>query len=628
MSPTPVASATLHSSPSEHDARVLAEQVRVLYANARTGILATVINASIAYAIMLPVAPAPLFSLWFAFLLVVAAGRYADIALYRRAAASPAKNVAGDEGVFAVRWLRRFTLGALLSGSSWGVLGAWFLQTATVEYQVLITILMIGFAAGGIAFFSVRWQVYLAFMLPILLPFSLVLLFNMGNPYNYIGLMALLFIAILVPASRHLNKVMLGGILHQFASDALAAKVSKSNAELAARQVELQSEIGARIATQAAMIASNDRLQMHFQQNPLAVIEWDAGLRITDWNPAAQKIFGYTAEQMIGRDGIDHIVAANSRNQARALWGSILRKKTTAPRFIFSNLRENGTTITCEWFVTPLIDTRGEVVSIVGLAEDISRHAELERMKNEFISTVNHELRTPLTSIMGTLSLLKEEVVGKLTPAQKKLLAIASDNSEQLQQLLGNMLDLESVGSNKMTLNLGDIGAQALLETAVIKAGSIVKHLHGRCEILPDADALALHVDNEKIVKVVAHLISNAAKFSPANSPITLAFEQRGGAVRLSVSDRGSGVPPDFRDRIFNKFAQADSADTRAIGGTGLGLAMCKAIAEQHGGSIGFHDREGGGSVFYLDLPVDVRSHAPRDARSLRPLLPTPPLVH
>jgi signal transduction histidine kinase len=105
-------------------------------------------------------------------------------------------------------------------------------------------------------------------------------------------------------------------------------------------------------------------------------------------------------------------------------------------------------------------------------------------------------------------------------------------------------------------------------------------------------------------MQVVTNLVSNAAKFSPEAGKVEVSMRCDGARVRVSVEDRGSGIPPEFRGRIFGRFAQADSVYTRKKGGTGLGLAISKRLTELMGGSIGFEDREGGGTCFYFELPV------------------------
>jgi signal transduction histidine kinase len=242
--------------------------------------------------------------------------------------------------------------------------------------------------------------------------------------------------------------------------------------------------------------------------------------------------------------------------------------------------------------------TRAQVQA---LAEE---RIQVERLKSEFVATVSHELRTPLTSIRGALGLLAGGVAGELPPAAKQLVGIAHGNGERLARLVDDLLDLEKVESGRMAFELQPVELQALLASGRAQAEGHAGPRGVALELVQPARPVHVLGDADRLHQVLANLLSNAVKFSSAGQAVTVRLEAEGGEVRLSVEDRGPGVPPAFRERLFEKFAQADGSDARARGGTGLGLSISRALARGMGGSLEYAPREGGGSVFRLRLPA------------------------
>jgi signal transduction histidine kinase len=233
----------------------------------------------------------------------------------------------------------------------------------------------------------------------------------------------------------------------------------------------------------------------------------------------------------------------------------------------------------------------------------LEEQRRLERLKDEFISIVSHELRTPLTAIHGSLGLVSEGRAGVLPPKAGQLVDIAYRNSQRLVRLATDLLDLQKIESGSLTFDVRSHPVAGLLEAAVEANqpyGSRFEVALVLGEVPKDVQVL---VDADRVMQVLTNLLSNAAKFSPPHERVVLGAERRGTEVRVSVADHGPGIPRDFRDRIFQRFAQADSSTTRPREGTGLGLSISKAIVEHLGGRIGFESQEGAGTTFFIDLP-------------------------
>lgn len=250
----------------------------------------------------------------------------------------------------------------------------------------------------------------------------------------------------------------------------------------------------------------------------------------------------------------------------------------------------------------PLFAANGQKIGAVLAMHDITERKRVERLQREFVSTVSHELRTPLTSITGALALICADVMGKVPDPLRELLDIANQNSRRLGALINDLLDMDKLNAGKMRFALSTQPLQPLLEQALRDNQSYAERhntrylLHGDTSALVRVDALRLH-------QVLSNLLSNAAKFTPAGETVEVSIEAGDEQVRISIHDKGPGIAAAFRERVFQKFAQADSSDTRQQGGTGLGLAISKELIEYMDGQIGFDSQPGQGACFWIELP-------------------------
>ncbi len=234
---------------------------------------------------------------------------------------------------------------------------------------------------------------------------------------------------------------------------------------------------------------------------------------------------------------------------------------------------------------------------------DISERKELERMKDEFVSTVSHELRTPLTSVSGALKLLSSGVVGDVVSERLELVRIAEVNCDRLTRLIDDILELEKLDAGRLELHRTALDAHLLSSklTDALQATAKLAEVSLLVEGKASEDVLA---DGHRITQVLANLVSNAIKFSPRGGSVRICLADRPGRVHFAVHDSGPGIPMDKRDRLFVRFQQLDATDGRPKGGTGLGLAIAKELVVQHGGDIGVESSPGAGSVFWFELPT------------------------
>jgi len=239
-------------------------------------------------------------------------------------------------------------------------------------------------------------------------------------------------------------------------------------------------------------------------------------------------------------------------------------------------------------------------VSMRCIFRDITHRKEIERMKNEFIATVSHELRTPLTAIHGSLGAIAGGIGGEVPPRVKTLTELARKNSARLIRMINDFLDVEKMESGRMEFHIKPVEFMSLIENAIDTTRSFGDKFGVKYVLKEKIPGAMVNSDGDRIVQVVTNLLSNAAKFSRPDTDVNISVTRNDAYLKVEVADRGSGIPEEFRPRIFQKFAQASKGD-RA--GTGLGLSISKAIIERLGGSIGFESQINKGSTFYFELP-------------------------
>jgi signal transduction histidine kinase/ligand-binding sensor domain-containing protein len=253
--------------------------------------------------------------------------------------------------------------------------------------------------------------------------------------------------------------------------------------------------------------------------------------------------------------------------------------------------------------MTLSLRTRQLEKSLTEIAKANKELKRLDKLKDEFISTVSHELRTPLTSIRGAIGLVAQNVIPMGSEAYRQLVDTALHNCERLSQLINDLLDVQKFEAGKFVLQLKPVELTELCQQAVHGIQSYALRYQVPLELqLPQGSAAMTLADPLRLRQVLDNLLSNAVKFSTAGKPVVLRMLVQAEFIRLEVVDQGQGIADSFKPRIFEKFSQADSSDSRSKEGTGLGLTICKKIIESHGGQIGFDSTEHVGTTFWIRL--------------------------
>jgi two-component system, OmpR family, sensor histidine kinase VicK len=328
--------------------------------------------------------------------------------------------------------------------------------------------------------------------------------------------------------------------------------------------------------------------------------------RLTFINEAGARALGYQPEQLTGRDIHDVIHHSHadgtpySKITSPILQG--MRRQETVRMGDEVFWRADGTSIPVEYTASPLIED-GRISGMVVAFQDISERLRLARMKDEFISTVSHELRTPLTSLRASLGLISSGALDKRPEKQKQMVDMAITNCDRLVRLVNDILDFDKVEKGRLPLRRVPVEAVDLLR----RAADVAYASAGEAGIAFKIEAVPAVViaDEDRVLQVLNELVLNAIKFSPRNTQIKLSAQPKGeNEVCIAVEDQGQGIAREKLEHIFDRFQQGDASDTRALGGTGLGLALCRSIIDQHDGKIWAESTPGRGSKFFFTLPA------------------------
>jgi len=356
--------------------------------------------------------------------------------------------------------------------------------------------------------------------------------------------------------------------------------------------------------SQLALMEREQLLRTLFELSPIGILltGFKSGQNY-DVNAALLEHSGYTHTELLALDYWDATPIDYVHQTQQAI--NELKEHGRFGPVEQEFIRKDGTRFPVI-FQGVLVERAGSEPLVWSLVEDISERRKIDRMKNEFISTVSHELRTPLTSISGSLGLIAGGVFGPLPEKVKTMVSIAARNSDQLRHLIDDLLDMEKLVSGNIDLRMHSQNISAIIQDSLDRASTYAVDRKVSLRFENHHPSIKAVLDARRLGQAIDNLLSNAIKFSPHKAEVVVLTHLHDGFFRIEVTDYGIGIPEAFRSRIFEKFAQADSSDTRGRGGTGLGLAITREIMHQMGGGVGFKSTEGYGSTFWLDIKPDV----------------------
>jgi PAS domain S-box-containing protein len=363
------------------------------------------------------------------------------------------------------------------------------------------------------------------------------------------------------------------------------------------------------------------RLAAIVQSSEDAIYAVDLDDVITDWNQGAERLYGYTAQEFIGQP-LTMLIPPECREREKGILER-LRRGERANHYETLRLRKDGSVVDVSLTVSPIVNVQGQAIGTSRIARDITERKRAEeeiraayerestaraeaeeanRLRDEFLASLSHELRSPLNSILGWASMLMDKRLDEEGTAHA--LKVIYRNARAQNQLIGDLLDVSRIIMGKLRLDVIVVDLVPIINAAidVVHPAADAKEIKLISALDPAAGPMS--GDADRLQQVVWNLLSNAVKFTPAGGQVLVRLERADADVKLTVSDTGVGIEPEFLPFVFDRFRQSGSDTTRAHGGLGLGLAIVRHLVELHGGTVSAASRgRGQGATFTVTFP-------------------------
>ena len=552
-----------HENMTSHNLAIMAEQTSQIYAAVNKSIIATVINSIILTFVLWPVIEHNILLIWLFSILFVSLLR--SFLAYRFNKTSPA----ADE---IYSWNQRFLVGSITASLIWGASSVWLFPADDLARQVFLAFVIGGMAAGAIIGLSyIKLAIY-SFLYLTLVPLLLRFYFSGTELSIEMGTMISLYLIVLLQSAKqsHIKSI---------------------------QNISMRIE---NIEQKRALNKSERRYKVLLETASDSFFLYDLNGKFLDVNNQACQSLGYTRDELLTMS-VSDIGEENDTEHPDLTWRNLKDGDKIQVEGI--HIRKDGSTFPVE--VNLGVIHVGDETLLSVLARDITERKRIDRMKDEFISTVSHELRTPLTSIRGSLGLITGGAVGEVSTQVQEMLKLAENNTERLMFLINDILDIQKIESGEFEMEMDEMELIPFLKQSIQDNISYAEQYNVKISLdNVFYKNIKVYANAARLMQVMANLLSNAAKFSHANGSVEVSVaENTDNTVRVSILDHGEGITEEFQSRMFDKFTQQDSSDTRNKGGTGLGLNISKAIIKKHGGKFSFTSTLNEGSTFYFDLP-------------------------
>jgi len=384
--------------------------------------------------------------------------------------------------------------------------------------------------------------------------------------------------------------------------------IAVNNSDLYSYITEQADQLGSMLQSQRSEAAKSRAILESIADGVLVL---DHKGRVLLVNPAAEELLGISAMAIEG-EHFRHILGLGEteiqRDLAHRLYPELRKRLEDTPEDAASlqpgAVRLESGTKVLAMNVAPLITTVGGVPGLVAALRDVSREAEVERLKNEFISTVSHELRTPMTSIKGYTDLLFLGMVGGLTDAQRSFLQIIKSNADRLTALVNDILDISRIETGRIRLNIEALTMSDIIDEVALSFREQYREKGVSLEWESPGELPQVRGDAARVTQILTNLVSNAWQYTNPEGTVTVSVKPADGYLQVDVADTGIGISPDDLARVFDRFYRVDDPVVDEVGGTGLGLSIVKMFVEMLGGDIWVESELEVGSKFSFTLPL------------------------
>ncbi len=579
-------SETGKAEPTGEAGRFYGDRVRLLYESLPASLLVAALNIAIVCLVEWGVAPYGRLAVWALVACAIVAVRHALSKGYER-----------DPAPDPVVWGRRYAAATLLAGASWGAAAFWLFPSALVP-QIFIFLILTAVTTASVVGFVTVFPAACLFVFPAVLPLAARLFFMGDTLHQAMAVVALLFMAATLLAAYRMSQAIDRGLGLQQTNRDFIRRLEEEKAAISRLNADLrhEAEEHARTARRATERERYLRAVVDNVQEGIVTLDQDGTLQ--SLNREALRIFGYTEGELAGQP-FSLLVPATEQGEYAMLFQHKHRVGEGGGIMIgfgleVSGLRRDGTMFPMELGLCGV--PCGDGVHLIGITRDISERKRHERLRHDLLSTLNHELKTPLAATSAALGLMAEGLSPPAGTEPYDLLRIARNNLARLARVVEDILDIDHRQITHWPVRAECVDlAQVASETLAAERDYAASHgIH--LSLDPCSASACMRGDRHLLVRALSNLVANAVHLSPPQSVVELAVSIEDGMATASVRDCGIPIPPRVRPHLFSALCAREEGVPPAP----IGLSVARVIAEKHGGTIGYAERPGGGSHFFL----------------------------
>ncbi len=345
---------------------------------------------------------------------------------------------------------------------------------------------------------------------------------------------------------------------------------------------------------------SRQRLASHLDNTPLSAIFWDVDFKVTDWNKSAEKIFGYTKEEALGKHANELIVPKEIQDKVNDVFNHLLTQ-TGGERSTNENITKNGKRILCDWYNVAVTDLNGKITGVASLVDDITEKIKIrdelieakekaeksEKLKSEFLAQMSHEIRSPIHTILSFSQLLESELNDKIEGELRESFTAIKKAGQRVVRTIDLILDMSQIQTNSLETHFRNINlTEEILEPLYQEYYQAAKTKGLKLAFIKDTDDVNLEGDEYTLNQIVANLLNNAIKYTEKGEITLRVFRTEANLLAVEVADTGIGISEEYLPKIFDSFTQEEQGYSRHYDGNGLGLALVKKYCQINNADI------------------------------------------